>query len=281
MLTQVKAYSSWRSAPTMLLDPDGRAETDLIQIRNIDGLDPVKASVSTSPRGSIDGSTYTGSNVPARNIVLTIHPNPDWLTWTFPKLRNLLYQYFMPKRPIRLVFESDDLPDVEISGIVESVSANPFSKDPEFQVSIICPDPYFTAVTPTVVTGQSVRAGGVSTIVPYTGTIEAGIAVKLNYTSGANPTSIGIQLGDALQSSVFNVIASVNSTLYFQMSSVPMEKFVQNIDLNTGVINNLLSDVQDGAIWPSLQPGDNDFSVVTDQGIQDWELSFYSRYGGL
>lgn len=280
MLTEVKAYSSWRSAPSLLLDADGRPETDLIQIRNIDGLDPVKASVSTSPRGYVDGVTYTGSDIPARNIVLTIHPNPDWRLWTFESLRRLIYQYFMPKRPVRLVFYSDDIGPVEISGIVEGVTVNQFSKDPEMQVSIICPDPYFTAVDPTVITGQTVRAGGATVVVPYAGTVESGVVVKVTYTSGTNPTSIGIQLNDP-SLGYFNVVAGVNNTLYFEMSSIPMAKFVQNIDLNTGVINNLLSDVEDGSTWLVLEPGDNQFSVVTDQGVQDWELTFYERFGGL
>ena len=48
MLTEVKAYSSWQSAPTLYLSDLEEPETDLIQIRNIDGLDPVKASVNTS-----------------------------------------------------------------------------------------------------------------------------------------------------------------------------------------------------------------------------------------
>jgi hypothetical protein len=65
------------------------------------------------------------------------------------------------------------------------------------------------------------------------------------------------------------------------MSSIPMQKFVQNINIGTGVIDNLLSDVEDGSSWLVLQPGDNEFSVVTDQGVQDWELSFYERFGGL
>jgi hypothetical protein len=43
VLTVVKAYSAWQSAPTLPLSEDGRAETDLVQIRNIDGLDPVTA----------------------------------------------------------------------------------------------------------------------------------------------------------------------------------------------------------------------------------------------
>ena len=280
MLTELKAYSSWQSAPTLLLDTDGSPETDLIQVTNIEGLDPVKASVNTSPFGAVDGSSYTGSSVTDRNIVLTLHPNPDWDNWTYEILRRLLYSYFMPKRPTRLVFFSDDMPTVEISGIVESVEVNPFSKDPELVVSIICPDPYFTALNPTVVTGQSVRAGGAVRTIQYDGSVEAGVHVKVTFASGTAPASIGVQIGDP-SLSYFNVTATVSASLYFEMNSLPMQKFVQNVNLSNGVISNLLSKVQPGSSWPVLQPGENDFSVITNIGVQDWELTYYERFGGL
>lgn len=269
MLTELKAYSSWRSAPTLLLSDIGRAETDLIQIRNINGLDPVKASVSTSPLGAVDGSSFTGSSVPSRNIVLTVGINPDWNIWTYEKLRRLLYSYFIPKRPIRLVFYSDDMVPVEISGIVESVSVNQFSKDPEFDISVICPDPYFTALNAIVLTGQA----GDEVDVTYNGNIETGIRVKVSSVSGLDPTAISIQ--------DFTVDATVNSLMYFDMSSISMQKFVQNINIGTGVIANLLSKIEDDSIWPILQPGVNEFSVITNQGVQDWELTYFERFGGL
>lgn len=282
MLTELKAYSSWRSAPTLPLSDGGRAETDLIQIRNISGLDPVKAAVNTTPFGSVDGASYVGSSVLSRNIVLTLHPNPDWDDWTFESLRRLVYSYFMPKRPTRLVFYSDDMVPVEISGIVESVSVNSFSKDLEIQVSIICPDPYFTALDPTVITGQTVRSGGGVIIAPYNGSVEAGMVVKVSQTSGATPTDIAVQIGDPIVT-YFAVAAVVNGNMYFEMSSVPMQKFVQNINIGSGVITNLLSrvHVQEGSLWPTFQPGDNEFSVITDAGIQDWELTYFERFGGL
>lgn len=280
MLTEVKAYSALQSAPTLLLTENGRPENDLIQIANVDGLDPVKASVNTSPRGSVDGASYTGSSVPSRNIVLTVRLNPDWGTWTYESLRRLLYSYFMPKRAIRLVFESDDLVPVEIYGVVEDVSINQFSKDPEFLISVICPDPYFTAVTATVITGQTVRPGGATVVVPYEGNVETGLKAKVTYVSGISPTEIGIQLGNS-QVSYFTVDASVDAMLYFEMNSLPMQKFVQNINMSSGLIENLLTDVQDGSSWPILWPGDNVFSVVTDQGVQDWELTFFEKFGGL
>ena len=282
MLTEVKAYSSWQSAPELLLSNNGGPEADLIQITNIEGLEPVKAAVNTSPFGSVDGEAYTGGNVLSRNIVLTLHPNPDWDNWTYEKLRRLIYAYFMPKRLTRLVFYSDDMIPVEIMGIVEAVSVNPFSKDPEIQVSIICPDPYFSALNGEVITGQSVRAGGEVAAIDYDGNVEAGIYVKVTSVSGSPPTTIGIQIGDPAIS-YFTVATAVNDSMYFEMSSVPMYKYVQNIDMNTGIIINLLSKitVQEGSSWPILQPGEQDFSVITDAGVQDWELTYFERFGGL
>ena len=277
MLTEVKAYSAWRSAPILQLDEDGRTETDLVQILNIEGVDPVKATVATSPYGSVDGTSYTGSSVLNRNIVLTIKPNPNWDTWTYENLRKLLYSYFMPKLVVRLVFYSDDFPPVEIYGVVEGVEGTIFSKEPTLQVSVVCPDPYFRAVNPTILTGQN----GVLNTFEYNGNVESGMVVKVTHVSGT-PTTIGIQLGDPKETH-FGVMASINSSKYFELSSIPMQKYVQNVNIGTGVIDNLLSNVyiQEGSLWPSLQPGTNEFRVITDAGVQDYQLIFYERFGGL
>lgn len=280
MLTEVKAFSSWRSAPTLPLVENGRSEMDLIQLRNIDGLDPVKASVSTTPYGAVDGASHTGSSVLTRNIVLTLHPNPDWDTWTYESLRRLLYSYFIPKKDTRLVFISDDLIPVEISGIVESCEVNMFSKDPELLVSIICPDPYFTSVDPMVITGQTSREGVEPRIVEYNGTVESGIYARITWVADPAPTLIEIRFGDP-EISHFTEPGTVSEQMYWELSSIPMRKFVQNVNLGSGVINNLLSKVIPGSSWPTLQPGENELYVITDKGEQDYELSYFERFGGL
>ena len=62
-----------------------------------------------------------------------------------------------------------------------------------------------------------------------------------------------------------------------------MKKFVRNVNTGTGVITNLLSKVhiQEGSLWPTLQPGENEFSVITDIGIQTGTLTYFERFGGL
>lgn len=281
MLTELKAFSPWHDIPELILSENGRAETDLIQIRNIEGLDPVEADVNQTPFGSIDGTAYVGSSVQSRNIVLTLRPNPNWDNWTYESLRRLLYKYFAPKKPTKLEFYSDDIAAVEIEGITEKVSVNQFSNDPEVQVSIICPYPYFTSLNPIVRTGQAVRSGSPPEEIVYNGTVETGIKVKLTTLTTPYPTFIEIQVGDPAIT-FFTVNAGIDNTAYFEVSSVDMQKYVETVKYADGVITNLLSKViKEGSSWPRFEPGKNDFSVITDQGIQDWELTYFERFGGL
>jgi hypothetical protein len=168
---------------------------------------------------------------------------------------------------------------VEISGVVEDVSLNIFSKDPELLVSIICPDPYFTALEATVLTGLT---NDDPVVINYNGTVETGMHVSVTKTTDASPTDIAIQIGDP-RVSYFAVLAALSATSYFEMSSLPMNKFVQNVEIGTGVITNLLSKIhiQEGSLWPLFQPGENEFSVITDIGNHDWELTYFERFGGL
>lgn len=275
MLTVVKAYSAWQSAPTMVLSESGRAETDLIQIRNIDGLDPVTASIGTAPYGSIDGEAYTGSSVLSRNLVLTLHPNPDWNAWSPEALRRILYSYFMPKQAVRLELQSDDMEDVEITGVVESFTANAFSNDPEYQASIICPDPYFQTVDAKILTGN---ANDAPLDIDYLGSVPAGIQVKVEQTSGASPDNLTVRIGNQFfKISLDNIITT---TKYFLMSSFPQSKYVETV---ADVTKSLLSSVvtQEGSVWPMLLPGTNQFQVISDQGVQSWELTYYERFGGI
>jgi hypothetical protein len=148
------------------------------------------------------------------------------------------------------------------------------------QVSIICPDPYFTSVDPKIITGQSVHDASHPISVEYDGNVATGINVEVTRLSDPAPTGIGIQIGDP-SISYFNIAAGVDATKYFVMNSLIGNKYVQNVSLADGTITNLLSKSQSGSTWPILQPGSNHFSVITDQGVQDWRLTYYEKWRSL
>lgn len=279
MLQTVRAYSTWESASEVLLDPLGRPENDLYQIRNIDGLGPVTAAINTSPIGSMDGNSYVGSAVGARNIVLTIKPNPDWNTWTYEKLRHLLYLYFMPKKLVRLVFETDQLDPVEIFGYVESNEPALFSKDGEITISVICPYPYFTSVAPVVIEDEF---PGNEPEIQYDGTIETGFELEMSYGSGASSGYQTIQIvrsGGLVEG--FRVVTTVDANNYFKMSSVAGQKYARSIGVSSGLITNVLNKIEAGYVWPMLEPGLNYVVIGGDGGVKLTKLTYYNRYGGL
>jgi hypothetical protein len=281
VLTVVKAYSALPSAPTLYLpEVGGGAETDLVQIRNIEGLDPVQAAIGLTPQGSSDGEAFVGANIGTRNIVLTVRPNPDWNTWSPEALRRLLYAYFMPKQKVGLRFLSDDMPDLYIDGYVESFAANMFSKDPEYLASIICENPYFKTTDRVVLTGS---ANDADLDIEYSGNIPGGIKVTVTHITGTPPPKLTINVGDT----AFTVKLSpvVNDTQYFVMSSESLNKYAEIVDTdNSDKVISVLSSItiEQGSVWPILEQGTNVFSVeTTGGGVQHWELEYHELFGGL
>lgn len=281
MLTELEVLGLRSFAPTLPLLDGGTAGNDPIQVLEVNGLEPVKAAITTSPFGAFDGEAFIGASVGKRNIVLKIGLNPDWKVQTVEELRQLLYNYFMPKLFTRLRFHSTHLPTCQIDGYVEGVEPNIFSKDPQMQVSIICPKPDFVAVDASVVTGLTTNSA-IYTDVDYIGSIPAGFILKVMRTTGTpGEDLIQVMLTGEYAPQAFPARGFLDSTNRWEMSSVPGEKYVRSVSITLGTIRNYLNSVASDAIWPLLYPSENKLSVLTTVPGQDWELSYFARFGGL
>lgn len=279
MINTVEVYSTLQIADELTFDTDGPIEADFVQVTNVDGLDPVKASIDVVSSGNVDGAISLESQVPTRNIVMTLRPNPDWINWTNESLRTLIYSYFIPKTLVKLIFDSDEIGvPVEILGTVESCEANPFTKDPEYIVSIVCPDPYFVTVDPVIVIGTVISQENWETsknTITLNGNIPIGIQVRM----GAGfEDEIYIQAGTPGSSS-FHVVTTVPG--YFHMGSIPLHKYIQGISAQNGSFQNLLAYLQLGSKWPVFYPGENSFAVMGSSVGNPWELKYFPKYGGI
>lgn len=153
MLTSVDVYSEANelvlNLPVYSEYPEGP-----YTVKKIEGLTPAKADIYTANNIGQDGAMYKGARTGMRNIVFTLGYNYDHPTHRANVyLRGDIYARFPPKGSVRMVFHSDNHESIQIEGFVESVESEIFSRMPDVQISIICPDPYFSSLTQRSITG--------------------------------------------------------------------------------------------------------------------------------
>ena len=282
MLRRLEVFSSNPSAPELPLG-GFMPNDDPVQVRHIDGLEPVTAEVASTAFASGRGELLQGSSIGKRNIVLTLGLNPNWVDQTMTTLRHLLYRYLLPEAWTKLRFFSDELPTVDIEGIVESFQPNIFSQDPEIQVSVLCHKPDFIEADATIIEG-TVDDGTTEYVFDYVGTVDTGFELRVDRTV-ANPSYTGgftIVNRAPVDPQLFEVNpVTVDTTKYFKLSTVRNAKRVSTIAVADGETTNLLSGVTDESVWPHLEPGENVVTVEASEPGQAWTLAYFNRFGGL
>lgn len=283
MITKMEVFSAQPSAPELPLGGT-LASDDPIHIRNIEGLEPVTAEIATTPFATSDGVLLQGSSVGLRNIVLTLGFNPDWEgAQTVASLRQMLYAYLLPKAWTKLRFFNDDLPTVDIEGIVESLKPNIFSQDPEVQCSVICPKPDFIDPDAVIING-TVDDGTVENVIAYIGTVPTGFELRVQRTV-ANPSYTGVLTitnETPNDSQIFEIDpVTIDTTKSFKLSTIKNAKRVQNVDVADGDLTNLLAHMTGDSVWPEMRPGENVLSVAAAENDQVWTLAYFNRFGGL
>ena len=175
MLTSVRIYDELGNFQLKLPVAERDSTVPFI-VKNITGLGPVTATVSTSTYAGQDGGTLQASKTGLRNIVMKIGYSPDYQSnQSIQSLRRDLYSYFAPKSEVRLRFYNDDYSDVRIVGVVESHEPSIFSKEPEVDISIICPYPFFNDIKQ-----QEIDSYINTPVYPtFVGNAEAGLRVEV------------------------------------------------------------------------------------------------------
>ncbi len=176
MLIRVEAYNS---QGTVLNLPLGDVSSGIF-VKEIEGLDPVKANLASSSFANKDGEQYHAARREARNLKFKLNLRTDNASATVQSLRSYLYSFFMPKSEVLFRFHMTDGFYVDILGRVETCEAPLFVKEPAVDISILCFDPDFYSPTPVIVNASTSNAGYVEILIPYAGTVESGYKFTLN-----------------------------------------------------------------------------------------------------
>lgn len=273
MLTKLDVSTSQGNLLSFQLDDD---ESGFL-VQNIDGLDPVKATLVSSAFAGVDGEQYQSARRETRNIKLTVGLDPDPLTDSVRGLRKRLYGFFMPKAEITLKFYDDDGPTVNIVGRVESLESALFAQEPTVDISIICYDPDFVDPVPEHLTG-STTSGTADTTISYDGTVDTGTVITLNVNRTLSDFSIYHQPpNDDLRQLDFSAPLVAGDVL--TISSVIGDKGVTLT--RGGTQTSLLYGMSPQSSWIEFMPGDNKLHIYATGAGVPYTIDYVNKYGGL
>lgn len=246
-------------------------------VRDIQGLDPVKASLTSSSMAQVDGAQAQSARRDTRNITMKLGLEPDYDTLTVAGLRSQLYQYMLPKAVIGMNFYLDGALFAQTTGTVESLDNNMFSADPEMDSSIICYDPDFYGPNQVTVDGSTVADSTTQTIT-YDGTSDAGIIFTLTVDRTIAGFSLYNNKPDGT-SQTFDFEGALVSGDVVTITSIPRQKSA--IKVTSGTPSSVLYGVQPASAWINLGNGDNDFRAAVSGAAIDYTIQYTPKYGAL
>ena len=288
MLTDVHIYNPQGSLLSLPLD----GSSGYI-VKNIDGLGPVKANVITSTYAGMPGGAYQTSKDDMRNIVLQLGLDPSYASADpFGALRRALYPWLSPKMKVTMQFISSNFETVQLVGYVETFEPTLFTAEPEVQISILCPDPYFSAITP--ITGG--RTGSGSFVVTNPGIIDTGFDLTLTIGTVATPelvphielirmipvqyTEGGVGYYDEMTCD--SPVSIHGESALIKIVTVRGSKSAHFTCVHSSIHYDVdLLPYMDG--WIDILPGANTFQIdyTAISETVTVGLSFTARYGGL
>lgn len=261
-----------------MLDFQKNGTYDVVSVK---GLNPPNAIINMSTIATTDGAIFNSSRADKRNIVITIVFHDDIET-----SRIQLYKFFPIKEPVTLFFHNTTR-NVKIEGYVESFECDLFERGQRAQISIVCPQSYFTDeeltyVSFSTVTGEfefpvdflesgieiSKRDSNAQAVINYTGDSETGMIVEL-YTSG-----------NVVRPVIRNKVT--NETFVLEMELEAEDKVVINtkrgeksvVLYRGGQPTNIINKLVAGSTWLIVRPGTNVFSYETTYGLENMKLLF-------
>lgn len=256
----------------------------------VEGLQPPTTTINSTKKSTSDGTTINSVSVESRNIVLYMTIDRD-----IEKNRINLYKYFPLKQTVTVYFKNNTR-DVKIDGLVEIIECDLFTNRQVAQISLICPQPYFSAVNelisyfsdltnlfsfPFGIAESGMELSAITTNIRKsiinTGDVESGVIIKL------------YAIGDVVNPIIYDVFNRTHIAINFSMQANDQIIINTNVGsksitlIRNGVSYNAMGYMTPDSKWLTLAQGDNVFTYDADSGNSNLQLTFTTAvlYGGV
>ncbi len=246
-------------------------------IAEIEGLDPVKATLISSSFASADGAQYHSSKREPRNIVMTLGLQPYFSGNTVKSIRDRLYSFFMPKAEVNLEFITSDGLHASIVGRVETFDTPLFAKESKVIISMICFNPDFYASTSSKVSSVTGN-GSTGPSINYFGSVETGFL----FTIYVNRTLTSLTLSNAGNGQTPRTLDFSASLIAGDVLKINTARGNKRAELTrNNVISSVLYGVSPQSNWIELEPGNNYIRVNAVGAAVPYDIDYITKYGGL
>lgn len=273
MLSRVEVRTRQGSILNLTLDDPSNG----FVVGEIGGLGPVKATLVSSGFAGTDGEQYHNAKREKRNITFNIELHPDYITNTVKDLREVLYEFMMPKAEVMLRFVDSDNTYVDIWGRVESNEPAIFTKEPSSDISIVCFNPDFVDPNPVTIAGLTTALTDELEII-YDGTIETGFLLALSVNRTLNDFSIYHRPPDG-SLRVVDFSAPLVAGDILEISSVTGAKGATLTNLGTD--SSVLYGISPQSPWLQLEKGTNLIRVYATGAGVPYTITYTKKVGGL
>lgn len=257
-----------------------------IVVRNIEGLEPTKATLVSSGFARQNGEQFHSSKREVRDIKIQLGLQPADVGMSVQELRDQLYAFFMPPSLAVLSFHQEDrldetvvtsARDLNIEGRVEEFLCPLFTADPVADISIRCFDPDFYGPDPIEFDGYTTYNTNYTTHT-NPGTVESGAIFEIRLDRPLSEFTIYNTLPDGTVEAT-NISYPFLTYDVLTINSNPGMKSV--VLTRDGVESHILYAMTPQSPWLTIHPGANAIRVYAAGSPIPFTLTYTAKYGGL
>lgn len=251
--------------------------TDGYLVKEVTGLDPVKANIVSSSFATMDGEQYQSSRRGIRNIVIKLGLQPDYTNSTVRELRRNLASFFMPQSSVTLRFYVEGETPLDITATVESFDSPSFTQEPEAIISLVCFQPDFYDPNPVILTGTTTSDSD-EFLVMYEGTIETGFMLRMDVYSDVSEFTVFHRAADnTVRTLDFVGPLTVGDVLEISTISGAKRAYLTR----NGSDSSLLYGVSPFSYWINLFPGENYLRIYAEGEPISYSIQYTTKFGAL
>lgn len=248
-------------------------------INDIEGLDPVKATIVTTDFAQGDGVQLQATKRGPRTIILKLDLIPDYTTSTVRDLRNQLYSVFMTESKVSLRFVMSDGTSVDIQGVVEDFNCPLFVKEPMATITLFCEKSDFYDPVVRTVPGTT-TSSTTEKLITYDGNVETGFLFRLSPKRTIDNFLILHTPPDGtLRQLEFETPSPLVSNDILEISTVFREKRATLRRSSTQ--SSVMYGVSPASDWLTLFQGVNRIRVYAAGAAIPYTIEYTNKYGGL